>query len=143
MYKHILIPLENSAADETILTHIRGLARLTGARLTLLHVADGFMARNQEQLGLDESDEMREDRAYLKSRESELAAEGFPVDIILACGEPTEHIVAIAEREGCDLIAMSTHGHRLLGDLILGTVASEVRHRTDIPVLLVRAPRKG
>ena len=143
MYKHILIPLENSSADETILTHIRGLARLTGARLTLLHVADGFMARNQEQLGLDESDEMRADRAYLKSRESELAGEGFPVDAILACGEPTEHIVAIADREGCDLIAMSTHGHRLIGDLILGTVASEVRHRTDIPVLLVRAHRKG
>ena len=143
MYKHILIPLENSPADQAILQHIRGLAKLTGARLTLLHVADGFMARNQRQLGLDESDEMREDRAYLKSRESELAAEGFPVDTILACGEPTEHIVAIAEREGCDLIAMSTHGHRLIGDLILGSVASEVRHRTDIPVLLVRAPRKG
>jgi nucleotide-binding universal stress UspA family protein len=72
-----------------------------------------------------------------------LAGEGFAVDTILACGEPTEHIVAIAEREGCDLIAMSTHGHRLIGDLILGSVASEVRHRTDIPVLLVRAHRKG
>jgi nucleotide-binding universal stress UspA family protein len=143
MYKHILIPLENSAADETILRHIRGLARLTSARLTLLHVADGFMARNQQQLGLDESDEMRADRAYLESRKSELAAEGFTVDTILACGEPPEHIVAIAERDGCDLIAMSTHGHRLIGDLILGTVASEVRHRTAIPVLMVRAPRKS
>ena len=49
----------------------------------------------------------------------------------------------IAEREGCDLIAMSTHGHRLLGDLILGSVASEVRHSTDIPVLLVRGKPKG
>lgn len=143
MYQHILIPLENSPADEAILKHIRGLARLTGGRLTLMHVADGFVARNQEQLGLDESDEMREDRAYLKRRQDELAAEGFQVDTILACGEPTNHIVAIAEREGCDLIAMSTHGHRLISDLILGSVASEVRHRTGIPVLLVRAPRKA
>lgn len=142
MYQHILVPLENSPTDDAILTHIRGLARLTGGRLTLLHVADGFMARNQDRLGLDESDEMRADRAYLKQRESELAAEGFKVDFVLACGEPTEHIVAIAEREGCDLIAMSTHGHRLIGDLILGSVASEVRHRTEIPVLLVRATRK-
>lgn len=142
MYQHILVPLENSTADEAILAHIRGLARLTGGRLTLLHVADGFMARNQEQLGLDESDEMRADRAYLEQRKSELAAEGFQVDTILACGEPTQHIVAIAEREACDLIAMSTHGHRLIGDLILGSVASEVRHRTAIPVLLVRAQRK-
>jgi nucleotide-binding universal stress UspA family protein len=143
MYKHILIPLDNSAADQAILSHIRGLARLTGGRLTLLHVADGFMARNQDQLGLDESDEMRADRAYLEARRAELASEGFTVDTILACGEPSEHIIAIAEREACDLIAMSTHGHRLIGDLILGSVASEVRHRTDIPVLLVRAHRKS
>jgi nucleotide-binding universal stress UspA family protein len=142
VYQHILIPLDNSPADETILKHIRGLARLTGGRLTLLHVADGFMARNQEQLGLDESDEMRADRAYLEQRRAELAGEGFQVDTILACGEPSQHIIAIAGREGCDLIAMSTHGHRLIGDLILGSVASEVRHRTEIPVLLVRAPRK-
>jgi nucleotide-binding universal stress UspA family protein len=143
VYQHILIPLENSPADEAILKHIRGLARLTGARLTLLHVADGFMARNQDQLNLDESEEIRADRAYLKRRESELAEEGFQIGSILACGEPTNHIVTIAEREGCDLIAMSTHGHRLIGDLILGSVASEVRHRTDIPVLMVRAPRKA
>ncbi len=142
MYQHILIPLDNSSADEAILKHVRALARLTGARLTLLHVADGFMARNQERLGLDESDEMREDRAYLKRCADELAGEGFKVDSLLAWGEPTEHIVAIAEREACDLIAMATHGHRLIGDLILGSVASEVRHRTDIPVLMVRAPRK-
>jgi nucleotide-binding universal stress UspA family protein len=143
VYQHILIPLENSSADETILTHIRPLARLCGARLTLLHVADGFMARNQQQLGLDESQEMRADRAYLAARQAELAADGFPVDTLLACGEPAEHILAIAAREGCDLIAMSTHGHRLIGDLILGSVANEVRHRTDIPVLLVRAAHKA
>lgn len=142
MYQHILVPLDNSPADEAILQHIRKLARLTGGRLTLVHVADGFVARNQQQLGLDDSPEMRKDRAYLDQRRAELMADGFTVDAILACGEPAEHIVAIAEREGCDLIAMSTHGHRLLSDLILGTVASEVRHRTEIPVLLVRAAKK-
>jgi nucleotide-binding universal stress UspA family protein len=142
MYRHILIPLDNSPADETILKHIRPLARLTGARLTLLHVADGFVARNQENFKLDESDEMRQDRAYLGRRQDELASEGFAVNTILACGEPTDHILATADRENCDLIAMSTHGHRLLSDVILGSVASEVRHRTDIPVLMVRVPRK-
>jgi nucleotide-binding universal stress UspA family protein len=142
MYRHILVPLDNSPTDEAILTHIRGLARLCGSRLTLLHVADGFMARNQERLGLDESDEMRADRAYLEQCQRDLAGEGFQVDTILACGEPTEHILATAEKENCDLIAMSTHGHRLLGDLILGSVANEVRHRTDIPVLLIRGQKK-
>ncbi len=143
MYKHILVPLDNSPADEAILKHIRGLARLCGARLTLVHVADGFMARNQERLNLDESDEMREDRAYLERQQAELDGEGFTVNAILACGEPTSHIVSIAEDQQCDLIAMSTHGHRLIADLILGSVANEVRHRTEIPVLLVRAPRRG
>ena len=143
MYKHILIPLDNSPTDEAILHHIRGLARLTGARLTLLHVADGFMARNQERLGLDESEEMRNDRAYLEQRRAELAAEGYDVDAVLACGEPAEHILTVAERENCDLIGMSTHGHRLFGDLLFGSVASEVRHRTDIPVLLIRAGKKS
>ena len=143
MYKHILVPLENSPSDEAILLHIRGLARLTGARLTLLHVADGFMARNQENLGLDESEEMRLDRVYLERRQAELTDEGFAVDAKLACGEPANHIVDLAEREHCDLIAMSTHGHRLIGDLILGSVASEVRHRTEIPVLMVRAKKGG
>lgn len=143
MYQHILIPLENSPADEAILQHVRRLARLTGARLSLVHVADGFVARNQEQLGLEDSPEIRQDRAYLDQRRAELAAEGFVVETFLACGEPAEHIVALAEQHGCDLIAMSTHGHRLISDLILGSVASEVRHRTEVPVLLVRASRKA
>lgn len=143
MYQHILIPLDNSFADEAILQHIRGLARLTGARLTLLHVADGFMARNQTRLELDESDEMRQDRAYLQKRQAELTTEGFQVNTILACGEPSKHILSVADKEGCDLIAMSTHGHRFLSDLILGSVADEVRHRTNIPVLLMRSPQKN
>jgi nucleotide-binding universal stress UspA family protein len=142
VYKHILIPLENSPTDEAILKHIRGLARMCNSRLLLVHVADGFVARNQENLGLDDSQEIREDRLYLERRKAELTAEGFTVSTQLACGEPAKHIVAIAEAEGCELIAMSTHGHRLIGDLILGSVAHAVRHNTDVPVLLVRAPQK-
>ncbi|MCE9545447.1 MAG: universal stress protein [Planctomycetia bacterium] len=142
MYNHILMPLENSPSDEAILQHIRPLARMTGGRLTLLHVAEGYAARTQTSLGLTESEEMREDRAYLLRRQAELAAEGFTVDTILECGEPVDKILVVAEREGCDLIAMSTHGHRWLSDVILGSVASAVRHRTFIPVLLVRAPQK-
>ncbi len=137
MYKHILIPLENSPADDAILQHIRGLARLTQARLTLLHVADGFMARNQRYL--DESPEMREDRDYLEKRCRELAGESFNVDGILKCGDPAKHILETAEEHQCDLIAMATHGHRFLSDFILGSVVSSVRHRTRIPVLLVLA----
>lgn len=140
MYRHILVPLENAQSDGAILSHIRPLAKLTGARLTLIHVADGFMARNQKPpLNLDESEEMRMDKAYLEEKRLELESEGFTVSAILACGDPTRQILDTAQKESCDLIAMSTHGHRWFGDFIFGSVAESVRHRTEIPVLLVRA----
>lgn len=139
IYKTILIPLENSRADEVIIEHVKPLARLTGARLILMHVADGHAARNQEQLNLEDSQEIIEDRAYLKRRQETLAADGFEVRACLACGDPAEEILALASRERCELIAMATHGHRLVKDILLGSVANAVRHRTDIPVLLVRA----
>lgn len=139
VYKTILIPLENSPTDQAIVDHIRPLARILGSRLILIHVADGFAARHQSTLNLAESEEMRDDRVYLEQRRDELAREGLRVEAELACGDPTDEILKVAERERCDLIAMSTHGHRIVKDIVLGSVASAVRHRTDIPVLLVRA----
>jgi nucleotide-binding universal stress UspA family protein len=137
MYQHILIPLDNSPSDEAILVHIRPLARLTHAKLTLIHVADGFMARHQKRLG--ESPEIQDDRDYLRRREEELRAEGFEVKAILACGEPAKNILAVAHSEKCDLIAMSTHGHKFFSDFVFGSVANELRHLTNIPLLMVRA----
>jgi nucleotide-binding universal stress UspA family protein len=137
VYKHILVPLENSATDEAILRHLRPLAKCLQAKITLIHCADGFQARHQKRLG--ESEEMRRDREYLEQREQELKAEGYDTNAVLAWGDPAEQILAAAEREGCDLIAMSTHGHRFLSDLFYGSVASDVRHKAKIPVLLVRA----
>jgi len=139
MYRTILVPLENSRTDRTILMHIRGLARLAGSRLVLIHVADGFVARNQDQLNLEDSQEIREDRAYLESCRAELAGEGFQVSAVLAKGDPAKEILAAVEREGCDLIAMATHGHGPIPDVILGSVASAVRHKAQVPVLMVRA----
>ena len=137
MYKHILVPLESSPTDEVIIRHVRPLAKCLGAKLTLIHCADGFQARHQKRLG--ESEEMRRDRQYLEMREQELRAEGYETEAVLAWGDPAEQIIAAAERGDCDLIAMSTHGHRFLSDLVLGSVASDVRHKSKIPVLLVRA----
>ncbi len=139
MYRHILIPLENSPADETILGHIKPLARMTGAKLLLVHVADGWVARNFNQLQLAESEEMKQDRAYLERRRSELAAEGFTCDAVLALGEPSNEIIKLAREKDIDLIAMTTHGHRLISDILYGATADKVRHAVDVPVLLVRA----
>ncbi len=138
MYRHILIPLENSSADETILGHIKPLARMTGAKLLLVHVADGWVARNFNQLQLAESEEMKQDRAYLEGRRAELAAEGFTCAAVLALGEPSDEIIKLAREKDIDLIAMTTHGHRLISDILYGATADKVRHAVDVPVLLLK-----
>ncbi|PYI52308.1 MAG: universal stress protein [Verrucomicrobia bacterium] len=138
MYHHILIPLENSPADETILAHIKPLARMTGARLLLVHVSDGWVARNFDQLQLAESEEMKQDRAYLEKRSRQLAGEGFPCDAVLALGEPSDEIIKLTREKDVDLIAMTTHGHRLIGDILHGATADKVRHEVDVPVLLLK-----
>jgi len=141
MYQHILIPLENSATDEFILEHVRPLVRMTGAKLLLLHVADGWVARNFNQLKLAESEEMKEDRAYLETVAGRLLDDGFCVETELALGNPPAEIVKVAEDHRCDLIAMAGHGHRLFGDLFHGSTITEVGHHTSIPLLVLRAKK--
>jgi nucleotide-binding universal stress UspA family protein len=138
MYRRILVPLEHSTYDDAIVAHVRKLARHCGASVVLIHVSDGFAARNAQPLQLRESEEMRVDREYLERVADALERDEVPCECVLAGGEPSREITAAAEREGCDLIAMSTHGHRWLKDLIYGSVANEVRHQTTVPVLLVR-----
>ncbi len=139
MYKKILMALENSAADAAIIPHVAEMARRLGSDVLLLHVADGWAARNFEQLNLAESEEMRLDRAYLETVAVRMRADGVTVTALLALGDPAKEILKTAEREACSLIAMASHGHRLLGDLILGSTIHEVRHSTMIPLLIVRA----
>lgn len=143
VYSRILVTLEHSPADASILAHVRRLAKGCGASVVLIHVADGWAARYAESLSLRESEEIRLDRAYLERCRADLEAAGVNAEAVLASGSPCEEIVAAAEREGADLIAMATHGHKLLGDIVRGSVAAEVRHRTMVPVLLVRAPSPG
>jgi nucleotide-binding universal stress UspA family protein len=139
MYKRILIAAENSAADRAVIEHVQELARLTGASLILVHVADGWAARNFYELDLRESEEMRNDRAYLERLRVELAGHGFEVETRLGLGDPASEIARVARDERVDLIALSTHGHRFLKDLLLGATADRLRHLVEIPVLLVRA----
>jgi universal stress protein A len=143
MYRRILVAVENSAADRTILAHVAQLARITGATLLLVHVADGWAARHFDQLKLRESEEMKTDREYLDQLAGELTAQGLAADTRLAMGDPATELIRVAGEEGVDLIAMSTHGHRFLADVIHGTTADRVRHLVKVPVLLLRAQASG
>jgi nucleotide-binding universal stress UspA family protein len=139
MYRKILVAVENSPADRTILSHVRELATLTGAEVLLVHVADGWAARHYDQLQLRESEEMKADRAYLDRLASELTGASLKVSTELAMGDPATELIRLAEERDADLIAMSTHGHRFINDLVRGTTVSKVRHVVKIPVLLLRA----
>ncbi|GJG87378.1 universal stress protein [Gemmatimonadetes bacterium T265] len=143
MYARILVPLEHSYVDQAILAHVRPLARLCGASLVVMHVADGWAARHLKSLSLAESEELRADREYLESVCATLAGEGYAAEALLGAGDPAAEIVAAADREHCDLIAMATHGHGFLADMVYGSVAEAVRHRSRVPVLLVRGERRA
>ena len=139
MYRRILVAVEHSQADRTILTHVEQLAKLTGAELLLVHVADGWVARHFNQLDLRESEEMKDDRAYLDQLAGDLRGRGFSVDTFLALGDPASELIKVAAEQHADLIAMSTHGHRFLSDVVHGTTADKVRHLVNVPVLLLKA----
>jgi nucleotide-binding universal stress UspA family protein len=137
MYATILVTLDGTPTDRAIIEHVKELAKLAESRLVLLHVADGWAART---FGSDAvSREITEDSAYLERVRAEFQSIGIPAEAELAYGEPAEQIIRWIQQKGCDLVAMSTHGHRFLADLFLGTTASRVQHRISVPVLLLRA----
>jgi nucleotide-binding universal stress UspA family protein len=137
MYKTILVTLDGTPTDRAIIEHIKQLAKLTQGRVALLHVADGWAART---FGPDAvSPEITEDTAYLEKVRAEFQSAGIPAEAELAYGEPPKEIVKWVGQKGCDLVAMSTHGHRLIADIFLGATASRVQHRISVPVLLLRA----
>ena len=143
MYRKILVPVENSPYDDAIVDHVLELAKITKSSIVLIHVADGWAARNISHLKLRESEEMMKDRDYIENLAAEIESKGVDAEALLATGDPATEISQAATRENCDLIAMSTHGHKFIGDMIHGSVAHTVRHASHIPVLLVRGNPHG
>ncbi len=139
MYRKILVALDATGADETILKHVTSLAKTFQSSVVLLHVADGWAARL---FGSDAvSAEIKKDQAYLESMQSLLTAEGIHVEVELAFGEPADQIIRWIETRGCDLVAMSTHGHRFISDMLYGSTVDKVRHQVNVPVLLLKMRR--
>jgi nucleotide-binding universal stress UspA family protein len=140
MYKIILLMLDGTPTDRAIIEHIKQLAKLMQGRVVLLHVADGYAART---FGADAvSPEITEDTAYLDKIRAEFQSAGISAEAELAYGDPPMEILKWVQQKGCDLIAMAGHGHRLFGDIFHGSTITQVRHKTTIPILLVRTPKK-
>jgi nucleotide-binding universal stress UspA family protein len=137
LFSRILVALDHSPADQTLLGPVKELASLTGAGILLLHVSTGWAAQWQSNLNLSDSAEMREDREYLASVEADLSQEGVSVSVLHAKGSPAEEILKTARAERCDLIAMATHGHKLISDILYGQTIDKVRHESRIPMFIV------
>jgi nucleotide-binding universal stress UspA family protein len=137
MYKTILLTLDGTATDRAMIDHVKPLAKMGASRVVLFHVADGWAARTYGKDAV--SPEINEDTAYLEKIRAEFLAEGISTDFELAYGDPATEIVKWVKQKGCDLVAMSTHGHRFFADLFFGTTASRVQHSISVPVLLLRA----
>ena len=142
MYRKILVALDTTPSDQELLPPIMELATLLKSELLLVHVADGWVARNFDQLSLAESEEMKEDRRYLDETAARLRTEaGLEVSVRLAMGSPPDQILKLADSEQCDLIALASHGHRLVGDIIHGSTIEAVRHKARVPIFAV-PPKK-
>src|SRR5512133_516186 len=135
MYKKILVTLEGTPTDRAIIDHIKLLASQMHSRLVLLHVASGVPARYHRSDAAGK--EIEEARRYLHQVQSEFVKGGLTAETELAYGEPAREIVNWVNQKGCDLVAMSTHGHNILADLVLGTTAIRVQHSISVPVLLL------
>jgi nucleotide-binding universal stress UspA family protein len=141
MYNKILVTLDTTPTDRAIIEHVKELAKIMHSRVALLHVADGWAARTYGAEAV--SPELTQDKAYLEAVRAEFQAAGVSAEAELAYGEPATEIIKWVEEKGCDLVAMSTHGHRFVADLFLGTTVHRVRHEINVPVLLVRAATKS
>jgi nucleotide-binding universal stress UspA family protein len=131
VYDHILVPLEGSATDASVLEHVGELAGACGAAVTLLRAAH-FHTREQRVSELEDGEGALERAAEL------LRSRGLTVNTLLLSGEPQDVIVQQAAELRPDLIAMATHGHGWAKRIVLGSVADHVRHNTDVPLLLLK-----
>ena len=137
MYNKILVTLDATPTDRAIIEHVKALAKIMQSRVVLLHVADGWAAR---MFGPDAvSPEIAEDKAYLEKVQVEFQSACLSAEAELAFGEPAKEIIKWVQEKGCDLVAMSTHGHRFVADLFLGTTSRRVRHSVGVPVHLLKA----
>jgi manganese transport protein len=134
--KHIAAALGRDPGDSAIVSQALSLAKHEGALLTLIHVVDTALAHVYSGDTYDEH--ARDDEQYLQEIADQVRPTGVVVEIALAYGHPSKELVAFARAHHVDMLVMGSHGHRLLGDLLWGETVDPVRHKVDIPVLVVR-----
>jgi len=145
MYTNILVPLDGSPRAERILPYVEELAIKFGSRITFMQVVEPSVAMvSPYDIApynvLEEQERQTEAaRQYLAAQEGSFRAKSIDTRSVVETGPIVGTIIAVAEREQCDLIAMASHGRSGVPRVFYGSVAAGVLHRADRPLLLIRA----
>jgi nucleotide-binding universal stress UspA family protein len=138
MYTHILIPTDGSELAGKAVQHGMALAKLIGAKVTLLTVLPPEMITTDTQMNEIRKERMQKDAEEILGAVVMQAA-GFACETIQVEHEdPYQAIIDTADSKGCDLIVMASHGRRGISAIILGSVTVKVLTHCKIPVLVYR-----
>lgn len=145
MYSNILVPLDGSARAERILPYVEEIAIKFGSRITLLQIVESGLTivSPYDVAPYDAVEDTKryvaEAKSYLSGLEGSFRSKNIDVRAFVESGPVVMTISDVAAREGCDLIAMASHGRTGMTRVFYGSVAAGVLHRADRPLLLVRA----
>jgi nucleotide-binding universal stress UspA family protein len=151
MYQRILVPIDGSSTSTAGLDEAIRLARLTGARLRLVHAVDALSFANGFESATvyvgDVLPAMRQaGQLILEEGRARAAAAGVTADTLLFesyASRLSDLITELAQSWDAELIVIGTHGRRGVRRLLLGSDAEQIARSSPMPVLLVRAPEGG
>jgi nucleotide-binding universal stress UspA family protein len=131
IYKKILVTMDCSEVDGPIVEHVSALALQNNARVVLLHVVHAH--------SLDQDRVLHSNATLaLEACITALRAKGIEAHSVVRSGEPDTEILSEIEGGGYDLVAMATHGHTFIGDILFGSVSESLKHKISIPLLLLK-----
>jgi nucleotide-binding universal stress UspA family protein len=145
MYNTILVPLDRSKRAEAILQHVENLALKYKAKVIFMKVIDvppleiGYSRKSLEQYRKDLDVQEKRDGEYLADMQRVFMEKGIDTATHLTQGPVVEEIIATAERESADLIAIASHGRGGLSRSFYGSVSAALLQRVDRPLLLIRS----
>jgi nucleotide-binding universal stress UspA family protein len=131
LYKKILVTIDCSPVDYTIIKHVSALAIQNSAKVYLLHVVHSHT--------LDQHRALKEKaESCLESHCINMESQKIEVYKVIRDGEPADEILDEIENNDYDLVAMATHGHTFIGDLLFGSVSKSLKHKIKVPLLLLK-----
>jgi nucleotide-binding universal stress UspA family protein len=132
LYKKILITIDCSAVDDSIVKHVASIALQNNASVYLLHVVHSHTLDQHRVLS-------EKANLCLEAHRKNLEDQGIDTYLVIRDGEPDKQILDEIETKDYDLVAMATHGHTFIGDFLFGSVSKSLKHKIRIPLLLIKS----